>query len=116
MPHISVHCDSPDLGQLLSVRLLPPARPGEMVVEVTGGVDAYTAPLLDACLRSQAGRRGVRKVVVDLRGVTSFGLDGVTALARASRRCRTHRARLTVRTGGNRDVERSLADLRLTAG
>ena len=57
MPHTSAHRDGLDPGQLLSVRSLPDVRTGHVVVEVTGEVDTYTAPLLDACLRSQAGRR-----------------------------------------------------------
>ena len=108
MPHTSAHRDGLDPGQLLSVRSLPDVRTGHVVVEVTGEVDTYTAPLLDACLRSQAGRRGVLEVVVDLRGVTFLGAVGVTALARAYRRCRMHGARLMIRTGGHRNVEHSL--------
>jgi anti-sigma B factor antagonist len=106
--HPSAHRDGPDPGQLLSVRSLPGARTGHVVVEVTGEVDAYTAPLLDVCLRSHAGRRGVREVVVDLRGVTFLGAAGVTALAAAQRRCRMLGARLVIRAGGRSDVERSL--------
>jgi len=41
---------APDPGQLLSVTALPAGRPGRVVVEVTGEVDAYTAPVLDLCL------------------------------------------------------------------
>jgi anti-sigma B factor antagonist len=100
VPHTSAHRDGPDPGQLLSVSSLPGARAGQMVVEVTGEVDAYTAPVLDLCLRSQAGRPGVREVVVDLRGVTFLGAAGITALARARQRCRTLGARLVIRTGG----------------
>jgi anti-sigma B factor antagonist len=99
---------APDPGQLLSVTALPAARPGRVVVEVTGEVDDYTAPVLDLCLQSQASRPGVREIVADLRRVTFLGSAGVTALARAERRCRTRGARLRIATGGRRDVLRVL--------
>jgi anti-sigma B factor antagonist len=99
---------APDPGQLLSVTALPAGRPGRVVVEVTGEVDAYTAPVLDLCLQSQATRPAVREIVADLRRVTLLGAAGVTALARAQRRCRTRGARLMIATGGRRDVLRVL--------
>jgi anti-sigma B factor antagonist len=102
---------APDPGQVLSVTALPAGRPGRVVVEVTGDVDAYTAPVLDLCLQSQAARPAVREIVADLRRVTTLGAAGVTALARAQRRCRTRGARLMIATGGRRDV---LHVLRLT--
>ena len=58
MPFTSAHRDGNDPGQLLSVSSLPGTRAGQVVVEVTGEVDTYTAPVLDLCLRSQARRRG----------------------------------------------------------
>ena len=67
---------APDPGQLLSVTALPAARPGRVVVEVTGEVDDYTAPVLDLCLQSQASRPGVREIVADLRRVTFLGSAG----------------------------------------
>ncbi len=94
--------------QLLSVTTLPAAPPGRVVVEVTGEVDAYTAPALDACLSSQATRPDVRQLVVDLRRVTFLGAAGVTVLAQAHRRCRMRGARLVIRTGGRRAVLRPL--------
>jgi anti-anti-sigma factor len=108
VPHTSAHRDDIDPGQLLSVRSLPGIRTGQVVVEVTGEVDTYTAPVLDLCLRSQAGRPGVREVVVDLRGVTSLGTAGITALARAQQLYRMLGARLVIRAGGRRTVQRSV--------
>jgi anti-sigma B factor antagonist len=100
---------APDPVPLLSVTALPAGRPGRVVVEVIGEVDAYTAPVLDLCLQSQAARPAVREIVADLRRVTLLGTAGVTALARARRRCRARGARLLVATGGRRDVLRVLA-------
>ena len=99
---------APGPGQLLSVTAVPAARPGRVVVEVTGEIDAYTAPVLDLCLQSQAARPAVREIVADLRRVTLLDAAGVTALARAQRRCRTRGARLMIVTGGRRDVLRVL--------
>jgi anti-anti-sigma factor len=99
---------APDTGQLLSVSVVPGGRPGRVVVEVTGEVDAYTAPALDLCLHSQARQHGVRVLVVDLSRVTFLGVAGVTVLAQADRRCRARGARLVVRTGGRRRVLRPL--------
>ncbi|MGY1840917.1 MULTISPECIES: STAS domain-containing protein [unclassified Modestobacter] len=94
--------------QLLSVTAVPDARPGRVVVEVVGEVDASTAPVLDACLASQAGRPGVAELVVDLGQVTFLGAAGVAALARAHRGCRARGARMVIRTGGRRCVLRLL--------
>jgi anti-sigma B factor antagonist len=102
------HQAAPNPGQLLSVTALPAARPGRVVVEVTGVVDAYTAPVLDLCLHSQVAQPAVREVVADLRRVTHLSAAGVTALAKAQRRCRTRGARLMIRTGGRRNVLRVL--------
>ena len=102
------HRAAPDPGPLLSVTTLPVVRPDRVVVEVTGEVDAYTAPALDVCLQSQAARCGVRELVADLRRVTFLDAAGVTALAAAQRRCRTRGARLVIRTGGQRKVLRVL--------
>ena len=99
---------APDPGQLLSVTALPADRPGRVVVEVTGELDAYTAPLLDLCLQSQAAQPALGEIVADLRRVTLLGAAGVTALVRAQRRCRRRGARLTIATGGRRDVLRVL--------
>lgn len=87
---------SPDPTRLLSVTALPPTRPGHVVVEVVGEVDAYTAPLLDACLTTQTRRRGVRTLTVDMRRVTFLGAAGVSVLARTQRRCRMRGAGMAV--------------------
>jgi hypothetical protein len=42
----------------------PHEEPGG--VDVTGGVDTCTAPVLGGCLHSQAARRGLRTLVADL--------------------------------------------------
>jgi anti-sigma B factor antagonist len=101
---------APAPGALLSVSTVADPRPGRAVVEVVGEVDSYTAPVLDLCLRSRAGRPGVRELVVDLGQVTFLGAAGVEVLADADHRCRRHGARLVVRTGGRRAV---LCPLRL---
>ena len=98
----------PASDQLLSVTTLAGTRLGHPVLEVTGEVDACTAPVLELCLRSQAGRPGVRELVVDLRGVTFLGVAGVAVLARIDRLCRSRGARLVVRTGGLRTALRPL--------
>ena len=98
----------PGPRELLSVATVPGPRPGSVVVEVTGEVDAYTAPALEVCLQSQARQRGLRLLVVDLSGVTFLGATGVTVLARAHRQCLARGAELVVRTGGRRRVLRLL--------
>jgi anti-sigma B factor antagonist len=87
---------APDRTRLLSVTALPPVRPGHVVVEVVGEVDAYTAPLLDACLATQTRRHGVATLTVDMRRVTFLGAAGVSVLAQAQRRCRMRGTRLAV--------------------
>lgn len=97
-----------DRTRLLSVTTLPPVRPGHVVVEVVGEVDAYTAPLLDACLTTQTRRHGVATLTVDMRRVTFLGAAGVSALARAQRRCRLRGARLAVVPDGRDRVVRPI--------
>jgi anti-sigma B factor antagonist len=94
----------PPPTDLLAVTALPGDGSGRVVVEVTGAVDTSTAPLLDACLRTQSGRRGVRELVVDLEQVTVLAAAGVAVLAQAHRRCRLRGARFAVRSGGRRNV------------
>ena len=108
MLHTSAHRAAPSSGQLLSVTTLPAARPGLVVVEVTGEVDTYTAPALEVCLHSQAVQRGVRTLVADLSRVSFLGAAGVTVLAQVQRRCRMRGVRLVIRTGGRRNVLRPL--------
>jgi anti-anti-sigma factor len=93
---------------MLSVTTLPRIRAGHVVVEVIGELDSFTAPVVEACLRSQALQRGARELVVDLRKVTFLGAAGVTVLAQAHRRCRLRGVRLVLRCGGRRSVLRPL--------
>ena len=97
-----------DRTRLLSVTALPSVRPGHVVVEVVGEVDAYTAPLLDACLATQTRRHGVATLIVDMRRVTFLGAAGVAVLARAQRRCRMRGARLPVLPDGRGRVVRPI--------
>jgi anti-sigma B factor antagonist len=100
---------APHQEQLLSVTVQPGASRGQVVLEVVGEVDAFTAPLLEACLHSQSGRRGPAELVVDLGGVTFLGAAGIAALAQAHRRCRARAARLVLRCGqqGLRPLQRT---------
>ena len=99
---------APEREQLLSVTVRSGGPRGQTVVEVVGEVDAYTAPVLDACLTSQSRRPGLHELAVEMRQVTFLGAAGVTALAQADRRCRMRGARLVIRTGGRRAVLRPL--------
>jgi anti-sigma B factor antagonist len=93
---------APREGHLLSVTVLPGGSRGRVVVEVVGEVDAFTAPLLEACLSSQSARRDLTELVVDLGRVTFLGAAGVSTLAQAHRRCRMRAARLVLRCGRRR--------------
>jgi anti-anti-sigma factor len=104
---------APDPRPLLSVSTVPGDRPGCVVIDVTGAVDASTAPLLQLCLDSRTNRRDLRELVVDLEQVTFLGAAGVAALARAHRRCARRGVRLVVRRAGRRRVldPRQLSEL-----
>lgn len=102
MPH------APARTRLLTVTALPPVGPGHVVVEVEGAVDAYTAPLLDACLATQTRRSGLATLTVDMRRVTVLAAAGTSVLARAQRRCRMRGARLAVVPDGQGRVLRLL--------
>jgi anti-sigma B factor antagonist len=91
--------------QLLSVTGSPIDGRGRVVVAVRGEVDAYTAPLLEACLDGQVARRKVRTVVVDLEEVTYLGAAGIAVLVRMRRRFLSRGTRLVVRTGGQRRAQ-----------
>ena len=108
MLHTPAHRAAPGPGPLLSVTTVPDPRPGRVVVEVVGEVDACTAPVLDICLQSKAARPGVRELVVYLGQVRFLGVAGIRVLARADRRCRARGTRLVIRTGGRRAVLRAL--------
>jgi anti-sigma B factor antagonist len=87
------------------------ARPrGErhVVLDVVGHVDAFTTPLLRACLRTQLSRAGLRELVVDLGGVEFMGAAGVSAIVEAARRARERRLRFRLRAHGRRGVLRPL--------
>jgi len=79
-----------------------------VVLDVVGHVDAFTAPLLRACLRTQLSRAGLRELVVDLGGVDFIGAAGVAALVEASRRARGRPLRFRLRAHGRRGVLRPL--------
>jgi anti-sigma B factor antagonist len=104
---------APEPGQLLSVSASRGDRPGDVVVQVAGEVDAFTAPLLQLCLDSQTNRRDLRELAVDLEQVSVLGAAGVAALARARRRCGERNVRLVLRRAGRRRVLglRQLAEL-----
>lgn len=108
MPHTPVPRSVPHADQLLSVTTVRGPHRGRVIVEAVGEVDAYTAPLLEACLRSRATVGGVRDLVVDLHRVTFIGAAGVGVLARGRDLCRAHGVRLLIRTGGSPRVERPL--------
>jgi anti-sigma B factor antagonist len=91
-------------GELLSVTGSPVDARGRVVVVVRGEVDAYTAPLLEACLHGQVSRRKVRTVVVDLEEVSHLGAAGIAVLVRVRRRCHARGARLVLRCGEQRRV------------
>jgi anti-anti-sigma factor len=92
-------------GELLSVTSSPADERGRVVVAVRGEVDAYSVPLLEACLEGQVARRKVRTVVVDLEEVTHLGAAGIAVLVRVRRRCLSRGTRLVVRTGGQRRAQ-----------
>jgi anti-sigma B factor antagonist len=86
-----------DGTRLLSVAAVPVSRRGRSTVEVDGDVDAYTAPLLEACLAAQLARPGLRTLVVDLGRARFLGSAGAAVLSRARARCRAQGARLEIR-------------------
>ncbi len=92
--------------ELLRVSGRPMDLRGRVVLDVVGEIDDYTAPLLDSCLRTHAGRRGLRKLVVHVAGVTVLGAAGLAALAQATELCRARGARLVVLGGGRSAVGR----------
>jgi anti-anti-sigma factor len=95
---------APDPVQLLTVTASRGDRPGDVVVEVAGEVDASTAPLLQLCLDSQTNQSDLRELAVDLEQASFLGADGVAALTRAHRRCWERRVRLVLRRAGRRRV------------
>jgi anti-anti-sigma factor len=56
--------------------------PREVVLEIAGEIDLLTAPLLETALRRQLAA-APRIVVLDLQGITFFGVRGITVLLAA---------------------------------
>ena len=98
------HRVAADSDDLLRVSALPVDGRGRAVVVVVGQVDHYTVPLLESCLHTHAGRRGVRTLVVDLGRAVLSGPAGPAALAQARRRCQRRGARLLVRGDGGQPL------------
>jgi anti-sigma B factor antagonist len=85
-----------------------PRSESHVVLDVVGRVDACTAPLLQACLRTQLSRAGLRELVVDLGGVEFLGAAGVSTIVEAARRGRERGLRFRLRAHGRRSVLRPL--------
>lgn len=101
-----------DLGpahpeQFLAVNARPRGD-SHVVLDVVGHVDAFTAPLLRACLRTQLSRPGLRELVVDVGGVEFLGAAGASVIVEAARRCRERGLRFRLRAHGRRHVLRAL--------
>src|SRR5439155_22639203 len=75
-----------------------------VVLDVVGEVDAFTAPLLRACLRTQLSRPGLRELVLDVGGVEFLGAAGVSLIFEVARRCRRRGLRFRLLTRGRSDV------------
>jgi anti-sigma B factor antagonist len=98
---------SPHPEQFLTVTALPRGD-SHVVLDVVGYVDAFTAPLLRACLRTQVSRPGLRELVVDVGGVEFLDEAGVSVIVEAVRRCRERGLRFRLRAHGRKHVLRSL--------
>jgi anti-sigma B factor antagonist len=107
MPSHLARAESPGASDLLWVTARRAGGRRRVIVEVTGEVDHYTAPLLGDCLHRQCGRRGLRELVVDMGGATFLAGAGLTVLAQTRQRCSTCGVRLVV-WGSGRAVLRSL--------
>ena len=87
------------------------ARPGDdrrVVLDVVGEVDAFTAPLLQACVRTQLSRPGLRELVLDMGGVEFLGVAGVSVVGEAGRRSRERGVRFRLRSHGRPQVVQPL--------
>ena len=98
---------SPRPEQFLSVNARPRGS-RQVILDVEGHVDAFTVPLLRACLRTQLSRPGLRELVIDFGGVDFLGAAGVSAIAEAARRCRERGLRFRLRAHGRTSVLRPL--------
>lgn len=79
------------------------AGPDAMTLRVSGDVDALGVPALQTGLDG-IWSQDVRKVTVDLTGVTFLGVAGLHALLRARSTAERRRARLTLRVGSGHMV------------
>jgi anti-anti-sigma factor len=87
----------------------PRARdPRHVVLDVSGDVDAFTAPVLRACLRTQLSRPGLHGMVLDVGQVGFLGAAGVSVLVEAARRCRERGIGFRLRAPGGGHVLPSL--------
>jgi anti-sigma B factor antagonist len=87
------------------------ARPGDgrrVVLDVVGGVDAFTAPLLQACVRTQLSRPDLRELVLDMGGVEYLGVAGISVVGEAARRSRERGVRFRLRSHGRPQVVQPL--------
>ena len=98
---------SPHPEQFLTIDARPRSK-SHVVLDVVGRVDACTAPLLRACLRTQLSRAGLRELVVDLGGVEFLGEAGVSAIVEAARRGRERGLRFRLHAHDRVGVLRSL--------
>lgn len=76
------------------------ARHGDgrrVVLDVIGEVDGFTAPLLQACVRTQLSRPRLRELILDMGGVEVLGVAGVSVVVEAGRRSRERGVRLRLR-------------------
>lgn len=72
--------------------------PDSMTLRVSGDLDAFGIPALQTGL-DEIWAHDVRRVTVDLTGVTFLGVAGLHALLRARSTAERRRARLTLRVG-----------------
>ena len=84
-----------------------------VVVTVSGEVDLFTVPRLDAEL-VEATSSGVPALLVDLRAVTFIDSAGLGVLVAAFKRCRAHRGAMHL-VVTSREVRRLLEVLGLDA-
>ena len=66
-----------------SIGLTLDRRDDVVVVRVSGEIDSRTAPQLSAAIHRQLDAGTCRRVIVDLRGVTFIGAQGVMVLENA---------------------------------
>jgi anti-anti-sigma factor len=87
------------------------ARRGDrrrVILDVVGEVDAFTAPLMQACVRSQLSRSGLRELILDMGGVEFLGVAGISVVGEAWRRSRERGVRFRLRSHGRPQVVQPL--------